>query len=217
MNSMHRDGLPGSTCPCSPAERFPGRGAFVVVVGPDGVGKTSVARALLRGYEGPTGYFHFLPPFFGRLAPGPPDVDRPQVSKGAPQGSRLLGWLRLARTMLRCWLGYCVCLRPALSRGALVVGDRWAYGYVVQPRALRYYGPRSLAKLALKVLPGPDLVVNLSASPDVIRQRKQELTLGEITKELKAWASLPEPRLWTIEASQSPEAIARRILEVLRG
>jgi len=41
-----------------------------------------------------------------------------------------------------------------------VVADRWIYGYVVQPAALRFYGPSWLALAALRVLPRPNLVVS---------------------------------------------------------
>jgi len=57
--------------------------------------------------------------------------------------------------------------------------------------------------------------VNLSASPDLIRSRKQELTLPDIARELEAWSRLPEPRAVTFAASEQPELIARRILDEL--
>ena len=190
-------------------------GAFVVVVGPDGVGKTAVARALLRCFPGPTAYFHFTPPTTGELAAAPPEHSPPPPSKGTADGFRVVGWVRLTRNFLRFWLGYLRRVRPAVRRGALVVGDRWAYGYVAQPRALRFHGPRGLARLAIRALPRPDLVANLHAPPDVIRARKQELTVEEIEAELAAWASVPEPRLRTFDAAALPEVIAQRILQDL--
>jgi hypothetical protein len=45
------------------------------------------------------------------------------------------------------------------------------YGYLVQPDALRFYGPRRLTQLAMKLLPRPDLVVNLTAPVHVIARR----------------------------------------------
>ncbi len=187
-----------------------------MVVGPDGVGKTSVARALIAGHGGSTAYFHFLPSIWSPLVSAPPDVEAlPAVHKSGTAGWRVIGCFRLANSAARAWLAYASRVLPAVRSGKLVVADRWIYGYVAQPAALRFYGPSWLAAAALRLLPRPNLVVNLSASPDVIRSRKQELTLPDIARELEAWSRLPEPRTVTFAASEQPELIARRILDEL--
>lgn len=191
-----------------------GRGRFVVVVGPDGAGKTTVARALLAAYAGPTAYFHFRPPILARLDQAPSEAP-PLLAKQGSHGSRVLGWLRLARSFLWFWAGYLSSVRPALRGGALVVGDRWAYGYLVQPRALRFYGPRWLADAAVRAMPRPDLVVNLAAPPEVIGRRKQELTAGQVREELREWAELPALRLRTLSSLEAPEQLASAILAEL--
>jgi thymidylate kinase len=190
------------------------RGRFVVLVGPDGVGKTSVARALLAHHRGPAAYFHFLPPLDGRwqAAPDPTSVPPPKARGG---GSVMLGWIRLVRNAVRCWLGYLKSVRPALKRGLLIVGDRWMYGYVVQPEAMKFHGPDLLARAVLRLLPRPHLIVNLTAPPYIIRERKQELTLSQIEQELLAWASLSMPNVKTLDATRSPQDIALEILVTL--
>src|SRR5262245_22717613 len=114
-------------------------GRFVVLVGPDGVGKTAVARALLAHHQGPAAYFHFLPPLRGPLARSPGPESTPPPKPGA-RGSAVLGWLRILRNAARCWIGYIRTVRPALQHTSLIVGDRWLYGYVAQPNTLRFYG-----------------------------------------------------------------------------
>ena len=189
-------------------------GRFVVLVGPDGVGKTSVARALLAHNRGPAVYFHFLPPLDGRwpAAPDPTSVPPPKARGG---GSAMLGWIRLVRNAVRCWLAYLTSVRPALKRGLLIVGDRWMYGYIVQPEAMKFHGPDLLARAVLRLLPRPHLIVNLAAPPCVIRGRKQELTLSQIEQELLAWSSLRVPNVKTLDATQSPQDIAIEILVAL--
>jgi hypothetical protein len=185
-----------------------------VLVGPDGVGKTAVARALLSHHQGPAAYFHFLPPVRGALARSPGSSATPPP-KAAPGGWALLGWIRLAKNAVRCWLGYLRTVRPALARRWLIIGDRWLYGYIVQPEALRFQGPDRLARLVIRLLPRPDLTVNLTAPPDVIRARKQELTLPQIEQELAAWSSLRVPNLRTLDATRPPHEIAAEILSAL--
>jgi thymidylate kinase len=195
--------------PPSPPIR-PGR--LIILVGPDGVGKTTVARALMQRHDGRAAYFHFLPPLYGPLAHGPEPGSLPPPPKARKGGSSLLGWIRLFRNTVRCWGGYLRTVRPALKRGWLVVGDRWMYGYLVQPTALKFHGPDLLARTVVRLLPRPHLIVNLSAPPHVIRERKQELTVAQIEHELMAWSTLAVPNLQTIDGTRSPQVIAADIL-----
>jgi thymidylate kinase len=189
-------------------------GRFVVLVGPDGVGKTSVARALLAQHNGPAGYFHFLPPLTGPLMHSV-EAGPPPPPKASERGWQAVGWLRLLRNAARCWTAYVATVRPAVRPGALVVGDRWLYGYVVQPHALRFYGPDWFARAIVRLLPRPDLVVNLSAPAPIVRQRKQELTLEQIERELAAWSALPIKTLRTFDATLPPHEVATAILAAL--
>lgn len=165
------------------------RGAFVVVCGPDGSGKTSLARELLGrvGHRGK--YFHFIPSPPNHLDNCPPEVAT-SVEKNRTRGSRLVGFLRIVWNLGRAWTAYLMAIRPALQGGFLVVGDRWLYGYTAQPMALKFYGPEWVARLVLRVMPQPDLVVVLEAPSEVIYERKSELSLDEIDGERRQWSQV---------------------------
>lgn len=185
-------------------------GRFIVLVGPDGVGKSTVARALIERADTPAGYFHFRPGVLSPLHPVVPDA--PPEPKNLEPPNPAMGWLRLTAAVVRFWAGYLTTVRPAVARGHLVVGDRWAYGYLVQPTPLRFGGPDWVARLAIRLMPRPNLVVNLSAPPEVIHHRKPELSIANIQSELVAWKRLPG-RLVTLDATSSPETLAERILQ----
>jgi thymidylate kinase len=196
------------------------RGRFIALTGPDGSGKTTVARSLIDDYPGPTAYVHFRPPVLRPLPSRPPDVSIAPPDKGSPAHGlfdRMMGWLRLARSTVVFWLAYLIRIRPALERGTLVVADRWSYGYVAQPLALRYFGPARLAAAMVSMTPRPDLVAVLAAPADVIHERKGELTLEQIEEELERWGRMSTHSPVLIDAALPPEDVVRCVRESIGG
>ena len=195
--------------------RHPG-GGFVVVIGPDGVGKTTLASRILERWDGPTGYFHFLPTRRSPILPRPESDPPPPPAKSARDGSRTLGWARLGRNLIRFWWAYGTQVQPLVRSGTLVIGDRWAYGYVGQPYALRFYGPLWLADLTERLLPRPDLVIDMKAPVEVIAARKQELTPSEIQSELARWSQVARGRRAELDAVLGPDELAEQAIRMIR-
>lgn len=186
------------------------RGKFVVLVGPDGVGKTSVAVEIQRQTD--ARYFHFRPTL-GRSWPSPKPGQ--VLEKPTHVGGAFLSVLRLLLSWARFWLGYLLKIRPELRRGRHVIGDRWAFGYLAKPRELRYFGPRFLAVWAVRLLPRQSLVVCLTAPPDVVRSRKPELTEAEIVADGNAWRSLPVQNLVEVPAVDDLATVANQVIALL--
>ena len=161
------------------------QGRWVVLIGPDGVGKTSIAQGLFpevdqffRSFK----YHHWIPSW-----------TRPLVTKVPPGGRRfepapcgggffgdLLSMVRLARSVCRAWLGYVLRILPALLRQGVVLGDRYLFNYHLDPQSVRYGASQRWVKWALRLVPKPDLIISLVANPETIHARKAELPVAEI-------------------------------------
>ena len=167
----------------------PRRGLWVALLGPDGVGKSSVIAALghgeLAGFAACRSY-HLRPTLLrsrkGR-ANTCPHATEPR--------SLVVSAAKLLHLLLANWLGYLLAVRGPVARGNLVLMDRYFHDCLVDER--RYRLPKScrgLAKLVARLVPQPDLLVLLDAPTEILQMRKGEVTWGESERQRIAYREL---------------------------
>lgn len=206
-------------------------GVFICFLGPDGVGKTTVAREVASRLRWAFGrevvYFHGRPPLFGRM---PTDVpygggDVPRVTHRVP-GVRFvrlgLSYLRVIKSIVLYHAGFVLRVLPRLHREYLVVADRYYYEYFLNPDVMEYYASPRFARWGMRWVPAPDLVVVAAAPPEVVHSRKQELSVIEIARQnavLEGLAgSLGPERCLRIDTSRPlqdvVDAVCSRVLDL---
>src|SRR5450432_2186629 len=112
------------------------RGLWVVLLGPDGVGKSAVIAELAgersTGFRGCATY-HLRPTLLRRGISRVANVD--------PHGQRARGTLismfKLIYLLVANWFGHLVAVRPQLARGNLILFDRYFPDCLVDPRRYR--------------------------------------------------------------------------------
>ena len=171
----------------------PSGGLHVVLLGPDGVGKSTVVEQLQRD---------LAPAFcgiaYGTFAPGLlPRKPSPEGAGGQPHGKpprslpasvvKALWWI------VYYSLGYHFTIRPVLARGGLALNHRYCVDAIVDSRRYRYRGPRWLLTLAWRLARKPDLVFLLDAPPEVVQSRKREVAFEETVRQRDAYRKLVEP------------------------
>jgi thymidylate kinase len=187
----------------------------VVLLGPDGVGKTAVQEAILRSSR--TGFSEV----HGRsFAPAP--WRRPRRSLGKPHAlpgrSLPTSLLKAAWWFYYYTVGYYFTVYPAVSRSALYLNHRYIVDSLVDARRYRYRGPRWILRLICWAAPRPDLVVLLDAPPEVVQARKQEVPLEETARACAAYRdlvrALPNGRI--IDATPPVEQVVAEVVRTIQ-
>ena len=166
------------------------KGIMIVLLGPDGSGKSSVIRQLisapLPAFQR-TKYIH-LRPRIGLMTneKAVPVVDPHDKASR----SRLASIVKILYFLFDYGVGYVWKIQPLLMRSTLVVFDRYYHDLLVDPKRYRYGGPMWLARLVGKIIPRPDLCLLLDAPPEVLRSRKQEVSFEETNRQRVAYLEL---------------------------
>jgi thymidylate kinase len=177
----------------------------VALIGPDGAGKTTVARRLEKELGSPVAYVYMgvSPDSSNRLLPttrlvhllkrslgapsdtaGPPDPERlaepPAGRRVARLGRGIRSTLRLINLVAEEWYRQLLAW-SYLRKGSIVVFDRHFfsdyYAYDIAGAASRQLSRRIHGMLLDKVYPKPDLVIYLDAPGEVLLERKGEGTV----------------------------------------
>jgi hypothetical protein len=196
---------------------------IVALVGPDGVGKSSVIRELERIL---TSRFRFenivtrhwrpgvLPPL-GALRPGAAHSGNAGPAPPRREPGRFAG-SRIAYYGVDFLIGYLLRDRPLTTELAPILYDRCLLDMAVDPARYglrRGTGVRSLYRL----IPRPDLVVFIDDDVCRIRDRKPELTEQELQAQLSTWHEMAAAGLvdQVVEAGNTPFETAWRIIPLI--
>ncbi len=188
---------------------------FIAFLGCDGSGKSAVIEGVTRHFRahGQTVVQgHWRPKAFaGEAESLSTAADNPhgQAPRNFPSSILKLCWL-----WLNWWVAWCGPLGRA-ARVSVVVFDRYHADLLVDPRRYRYGGPMALACLASRLMPQPNHVIFLDASPEVLLSRKKEVAREALAASRTRYLALAgkNPRITIIDASQTIENV---IADVLR-
>ncbi|MXU65016.1 nucleoside/nucleotide kinase family protein [Oceanomicrobium pacificus] len=191
---------------------------YIVVIGPDGSGKTSVADMLAQSLRDEGRHvarknfsFGFMPPVSALLG----RRKLKEFREGEPNSGMVKPLGRAHAMFLACWygidhlLGY---LGPQCWRkNAVVVFARSYHDFLYQRAYLKL--PPVLPRFFLALGPKPDLVATPMRDPQSIHDQKPELTATEITEQYERILQRFQRYSYfaAIDASEGTEATVKSI------
>jgi len=169
-------------------------GEFVVVIGSDGTGKTSlvdrVEAECVRMYKR-LGRFHHYPnlKIFSFLDKQSSVRYTRRLSESTEWGNRqktfsvTASLFRCCYQLFRYWTGYIFRIYPERVKGSLIVGERWCYDWLIDPQSKGIGLPFWARRMFFSFCPRPDKVIVVRCRPETAEKRKGELPAFEIARQ----------------------------------
>jgi thymidylate kinase len=167
---------------CSPRQ-----GVHIAFAAPDGAGKTTVIDKIMQrgGMFGSVSYFHLRPTLIPAVsAKSRSDREnlefKPHTNKPYYFPWNVLKYLAL---FVDYTLGYYLKIFKQLYSPNLVISDRYFYDIFIDPKRFRLRGSPFFLYFFKLFMPSPDVCYTLIGDPEVLFQRKNDLTVTQIAEQ----------------------------------
>jgi len=191
-------------------------GLFVVFLGCDGSGKSTIINMLLKDYVFLNGfrkkeYFH-LYPLFKNKKQKKLIVKNPHAQN---EYNFFISFIKIVYLYILFLFGYFINIRPLLVTSTLVLFDRFIYDITVDPKRFRLKVPLFLLKLTCKILPKPDLIFILDSKIETLNKKKQEVEKNMLINLKSKYLKLKTEfkNVYIIDNSKSLSSTYNKVLE----
>jgi thymidylate kinase len=174
----------------------------IVILGPDGAGKSSVIDGLMDRLECGGRIVkmrHLKPRFVAQLRNQP--VIIVVDPHGKPPRGALLSLVKIVVWLIEEWYAHLFHEK----KEAVLICDRYYHDLLVDPKRYRFGAPVWTAELVGRLMPQPKLWILLDAPADVLQARKQEVTAEETVRQCDAYrAFVRKQRQYVIVDASQP-------------
>jgi thymidylate kinase len=190
-------------------------GEFIVILGPDGVGKSTTAEISNRILK-----LLNIPSYHSHLGFRPTILPRRQkIGFGEPKKNKkyiIRNFFRYCYHFFDYWLGYWFNIYPRLLRGEIVIIERYFYDYIIHPVKKDTFLNKKFINWTFRFfMPKPTACVLFTNDSIEILKRRQELTEEEIENIIREGRKLGKmaKKFIEIKTDKSPEKIAVKMVE----
>ncbi|MFH5886174.1 hypothetical protein ACG2F4_17835 [Halalkalibaculum sp. DA3122] len=202
---------------------------FISVHGPDGSGKSTFINGLTESIEyyflaeTKTHVYHHRPTILPNLgAVGhkaglkKQDKNFTNPHRAEPAG-QVNSFLRMGYYWLDYLIGVPLKIRKDVQFDRFTIYDRYIYDFLIDPHRSRINLSYWVRKIFTRLVPHPQISFVLLTDAETVYERKQELSLEEIERQLKEFKKLADTndRFIVMDASKPPEDLVEEATEII--
>lgn len=203
-------------------------GYTIALLGTDGSGKSTlienITYVLNETFHNAVYYKHLRPgwlPPLSHLSGREQKQDGPVINPHASQPSGFLGSLmRWVYYFVDYLIGYYVKIFPKkATKACAFIFDRYYYDYYIDKCRARINLPDWIIRLGQALIPEPDIILCLGTDPITIHNRKPELPLPEIDRQitaLKKFCSRHNRAIWIDTGLSIEESSKDALKEIMK-
>lgn len=187
-------------------------GMTICFLGPDGSGKSTIIEALkeqLLPFR-KTAYYH-LKPINSKSTNSSP-ITNPHENEIY---SKTKSFLKLIYFVYQYNLGWLKNIVTQKIRSTLIIFDRYYDDLKIDHKRFRYGGPKNWINTFEYFIPKPSLYFVLSASPETIYARKQEVPFNVLEEQIHLYDQLKKPIYYHINVDRPPKEIVKEVYHIL--
>lgn len=200
-------------------------GFSVAILAPDGGGKSTIIKGVS---ETVSGAFHgidirYIRPRFLRNIGSYNLVNPTQESSSNPNphdkplNSPIKSYIRYFFYNLDYQLGTLFDINIKKIKKKLVIFDRYYYDYFVDLKRFQYNIPKWIPKVFEWSIPKPNIIFVLDAPAEVLYERKQELPIVELKRQLEEYRNLEKvlKNVVIIDATKNIDSVVQEITTII--
>lgn len=162
------------------------KGKFIVVLGVDGTGKSSITKQLVELYkeEGRKVIIeHWRPNLL------PPLKKKRDIYTDINNNSKEINEITLKKRVVSLFryvyyiidfiLGYIFKVKKQVNQGSIFIIERYYFDNLINPERYKFYNDL-LGKIAFKFIKRPDNLILVTCNSEVAYKRKKELSINEL-------------------------------------
>lgn len=203
---------------------------LIAIEAPDGTGKSTfvdnLTKRLAFFYNSDENRFavhHFRPNILPNMGAAgemmhvaKQDTDFTNPHRAKPSGF-VMSMIRMTYYWLDYIIGVPILLRKEVHYEKYSFYDRYIYDFLVDPYRTRVKLPYWIRSSFTKIVKQPQIIFVLNAAPDIIYDRKQELTLEEIKRQLILFENIRKSfdTAVEIDANKTPSEMVNNALKII--
>lgn len=205
-------------------------GYTIAFLGTDGSGKSTIIDAitpvLAEAFHKGVYYEHMRPNYLPSLAvlTGRRSKDAPVEQCTNPHGGKQSGFFGSLLRISYYWLDYTYGYMRKIwidksVKNHVWIFDRYFYDYVNDPQRACIRLPKWLLRCYGLFVPIPDLVICLGTDPEKIHERKPELPIEEVDRQVKAlkkFANNNSKAVWVDTGCSVEESVNQTMTAILK-